>query len=80
MSLIRCMKHPLKATTLDRTGHVLPLGYPNAAVICGNGGCEEPGLAWLTRDEADAHKAGRRVFDIGNDVAKIRVGDDLVAD
>lgn len=78
MAWVRCMKHSLKATSMDCAGHVLPLGHPNTAILCGSDGCEEPGLAWLTRDEANSHKAGRRVFNLGNE-AKIRVSDELVA-
>jgi hypothetical protein len=77
MPFVRCIEHPLRATAMDCAGHVLPLGYPNTAVVCGSDGCEEPGLAWLTRDESDAHKRGQRIFDWGNGV-KIRVGDELV--
>jgi hypothetical protein len=76
MATCRCAKHP----PLNNRKHIYlytknPIGYPNAATICGNINCHNVGLIWLTQDEENAYQNNnRRLFDMaGTHIIKVQV-------
>ena len=70
MAIVRCEKHPLGTTKRNYEGYALPIGFPETAAICGRVGCEEPGRVWLETDEVEAHRRGRRIFDVKTQTLK----------
>ena len=38
------------------------MGHPDSGLICGLGDCMKPGLVWLTKEEQEEYRAGRRFF------------------
>jgi len=81
MAIVRCNKHPVRLdlATNKYVRRAEPLGYPNAAAICGIVQCEEPGLVWLTNEELDQFNKGERYFRVKTFTVKVRASDRLLA-
>ena len=75
MALSRCLEQHASPQGRSHTyqAYVLPVGYPDTALVCGN--CDRPGAIWLTPPEADAYTRGERVFEGPNAFTKMRAGD-----
>jgi len=52
---------------------VKPLGYPNGAVLCCRGGCENAGLVWLNEEDKTNYDAGERAIVIWGMSVKVKV-------
>jgi len=77
MALCRCKEHsPPEGRRQDYIGFVLPVGYPDTALVCGL--CEKPGVIWLTSEEIAGFKKGERIFAGPNKFAKMRTNDEEV--
>jgi len=81
MALARCEKH---GHPRGQRGNVylqmplLPVGYPNTGVVCGNARCEEPAQIWVVETEMRGYRAGERIFGFGRPhigFVKVRVED-----
>lgn len=64
--LVRCEDHLSKAYSCS----VDPVGYPDAAAVCGR--CEKPGKILLNDSEWQAYKAGKTVFAFNNNVMRVK--------
>jgi hypothetical protein len=74
VALVRCEQFGKpKGTTNIYVRPVHPFGYPETAALCGEKGCENPGLVWLTQEEALRYEQGQRVFAGPSNVMKVRV-------
>lgn len=76
MALVRCREkhgHPKGRGGRVYVGYVLPIGYPETAVVCGR--CDRPGVVWLDESDAEAFRQGRRVFEVGSNAVKVRVAE-----
>ena len=51
---------------------VLPVGYPETAMVCGSVSCEAAGLIWLEREEKAEYDKGQRVFQAFTNTMKMR--------
>lgn len=74
MALSRCLEahSPPQGRSNVYQAYVLPLGYPDTALVCGN--CDRPGAIWLTPEEARAYDSGERAFEGPNAFTKMRAG------
>ncbi len=77
MALVRCGTcggKPAGRGQYKRTyvRHVLPIGHPRSAVICGTPTCEKPGLIWLEQDEAQAYGRGERIFRLQTNTTNVQ--------
>ena len=74
MALCRCInKHGWPGErNADFIGYVLPLGYPQTALICGH--CDESGVIWLNEEEVSAYLNGQRIFEGSNNSARMKAG------
>lgn len=72
MALSRCLeKHsPPQAKKHRYEGYAKPVRYPNSALICGR--CNNPGVIWLTHEEAFSYRKGCRIFDGPNNFARMK--------
>jgi hypothetical protein len=52
-----------------------PEGHPKSGLICGTLSCVNPGVAYLTLEEARAYAAGRRIFAFPTQAAKVKLAD-----
>jgi len=43
MAIMRCKRHTPTGRTKEYIACVMPVGYPDTALICGSTVCEEPG-------------------------------------
>jgi hypothetical protein len=77
MAICRCLRlhSPPHERSGAHVGYVLPLGYPDAALVCGATGCTEPGVIWLQADEELQYKNGNRIFRGAGDGAQMRADD-----
>jgi hypothetical protein len=77
MAICRCLKEhsPPHGTAAQYLVYVLPLGYPNAALICGVPDCPQPGVIWLDAAEEAAYKQGARTFGGHERSVKMRADD-----
>jgi hypothetical protein len=80
MTIIVCEAHSQGARYVtpggkDYVAFTEPAGYPNPAVICYIGDCENPGVVWLEQWEMDAIKnpPHRLVFPIEGGWSKVKV-------
>ncbi len=77
MALVRCEKCGVKLPGrghYKRTyvQHVLPVGHPNSAVVCGKPACLQPGVIWLEEPEAKAYAKGQQIFYLQTNTTKVR--------
>ena len=81
MALARCERH---GNPKGQRGNVylatalLPVGYPNAGVVCGSARCDQPAKIWVIETEMSAYKRGERIFGFGRPAigfVKVRVQD-----
>lgn len=74
MALVRCKRcgRP-KGRTQTYVLGAEPIGYPKTAAVCSLSGCQNPGIAWLNRDEHRAFKGGQRIFAVPSAAVKIKV-------
>jgi len=81
MAIVRCEEHPvdLARATNRYVKRVKPLGYPDTAAICGIANCTNPGLVWLTEDELNEFKRGKRYFRVKTYTVKVKVADELLS-
>lgn len=77
MAICRCLKahSPPHGRAAEYAGYVLPLGYPNPALICGVPDCNQPGVIWLDLAEEAAYKQGGRTFGGHEHSVKMRADD-----
>lgn len=75
MASVRCRRHTPNGRTRNYTAPVLPVGYPNAATICGSFPCRQTGLIWLDESERRAFDRGERVFQGPTNALKFRAAD-----
>ncbi len=69
-----CKAHRLdEEKSRERLHPVEPVGYPEAAALCGAVKCEEPGLLWLNADELADYERGVRVFYVPSGAIKVGV-------
>ena len=76
MALCRCLeKHswPEGRKGNEYVGFVIPVGYPETALICGL--CNNPGVIWLTVPEKEAYEKGGRIFIGPNKFAQMKAAD-----
>jgi hypothetical protein len=75
MALCRCLeKHSQpKGRKNLYICYVKPVGHPNSGLICGN--CDNPGVIWLTKDEAQLYDKGQRIFEGPNQFVRMRAND-----
>ena len=74
MALCRCERHGQpQGRTVEYVAYVLPLGYPNTALICGR--CDAPGLIWLDKREVLAYEDGQRIFKGPSNFTKMKADD-----
>lgn len=83
MAVARCTAHPPtwsepavpSSTELTEpyTQSKEPEGYPNLGLVCGQAGCREPAVVWLTENEAIAYHFGDREFSRPAGVVGFRV-------
>ena len=80
MAIVRCTEHNVRMdlATNKYVKRAEPLGYPNTAAICGIGGCEEPGLVWLTEEELGQFDKGERYFRVKTFTMKVKLSDKLL--
>jgi hypothetical protein len=64
MSSVWCDKHRNMHSKYN-SGPVLPMGYPNPAVLCHSSNCATPGKVWLSPDEYHAYQQGFHIFTCG---------------
>ncbi len=77
MAICRCLKHsPPRERKRTYVGFVLPVGYPDTAVICGL--CDKPALIWLDENDSIEFKNGCRIFKGPNDFTKIKTTDEKI--
>ena len=62
MAIVRCESHPTKGRKRTYVVSVLPVGYPETAMVCGTVSCEAPGLIWLENSEKEDYNRGVRIF------------------
>lgn len=72
MALCRCIDHQPRNKE-KYTNSVNPIGYPNTSSICGIGGCLNPGLIWLTKNEYRAFTNETRIFNYSSNTTKVQV-------
>jgi hypothetical protein len=80
MAIVRCGEHGvggkgIRNWKLDYVLSVPPVGGEITAAVCGVPVCERPGRIWLTRPEVAQYEAGRRVFMLMPNRAKVRAED-----
>jgi hypothetical protein len=75
MALCRCLeKHsPPKGRKKTYSVYVFPIEYPSASLICGI--CDNPGVIWLTTEEANQYNEGKTIFDGPSNFARMRADD-----
>ena len=75
MAIVRCEQCGLKVSRTKRNyvRKVKPKGYPQTAIICGLRKCENPGMVWLDKHEAEEYEIGERIFTIPSFATKIQV-------
>jgi hypothetical protein len=75
MALCRCLEeHSWPAGRRSNyVSYVLPLGYPDTALVCGL--CSRPGVIWLTQPEENAYQRGDRIFEGPNAFCKMKASD-----
>jgi hypothetical protein len=76
MALVRCEDCGVKPKgqgkyTRDYVRHVLPVGHPHSAIICGKPTCMNPGLIWLEEKESKAYSKGQRIFSLQTATIKV---------
>lgn len=76
MALVRCedcgVKQPGQGHyKLKYVTHVLPIGHPRSAIICGRPRCQNPGLIWLVEKESKAYDKGQRIFSLKTSTTKV---------
>jgi hypothetical protein len=54
---------------------VIPVGYPDCAIVCSVPGCENPALIWLTAWETAEFNGGRRIFNLSGRSPKVRLAE-----
>jgi hypothetical protein len=72
MAIMRCKRHTPTGRTKEYIACVMPVGYPDTALICGSTVCEEPALIWLEREEKAAYDRGQRTFRSFTATMKVR--------
>lgn len=75
MALSRCkeLHNNPQGRVVNYVISVEPLGFPKTSSICGRTGCNNPGLIWLTNEEAIAYRNGERIFSFASAVSKVKV-------
>jgi len=76
MAIVRCKKCGLDTTRTKHSYHpdtVLPVGYPDTAVICGKSGCKNPGEVYLEDMEYAEYQKGQRFFQVKTYTIKVKV-------
>jgi len=77
MAICRCKYHsPPRGIKRTYVGFVLPVGYPDTALICGR--CDKPALIWLDEKDTDEFHNGNRVFTGPNNFTKVKTKDDII--
>jgi hypothetical protein len=76
MALVRCEDCGVKPKghgryTRNYVRHVLPVGHPHSAIICGKPICMNPGLIWLEDKESRAYNKGERIFILQTATTKV---------
>ena len=69
MALMRCDDHAPTGRDEPYVRRVQPMGWPDTALVCGQGDCKTAALIWLKQAEADAYVKGRRIFKLPNNAA-----------
>jgi hypothetical protein len=77
MALVRCeecgIQHAGTGTyTREYVRSVVPVEYPETALVCGRANCHHPGMIWLEQEESEAFDAGERVFRLQTGTVKVR--------
>lgn len=72
MALSRCLEEHAwpRGTKKSYVGYVHPVGYPQTALVCG--GCERPGVIWLTDSERKTYAGQERIFCGPNNFARVK--------
>ncbi|MHB1286757.1 MAG: hypothetical protein ACYCYP_09395 [Leptospirales bacterium] len=73
MAIARCENHPLSRSGGKYTTNMLPMGFPDSAVICGREDCEQVARIFLTEAENIDYQNGQRIFSYDSRVAKVKV-------
>ena len=65
MAIVRCKICGLNHSKTKRTyaTKVIPVGYPDTALICGRSKYKNPGLVWPENDEVRAHEKGEKILE-----------------
>ncbi len=72
MALCRCINHRPQGKKHNYICYVLPVGYYNTALICGNPSCNQPGLIWLDQNEVQQYNNGQLIFNGPNNFTKMQ--------
>ena len=78
MAYARCLAahSPPRGRTVDYLRYVLPVGYPETALICGIPGCPHAAVIWLSPSEEQQYRDGVRVFaGPNNNFTKMKAAD-----
>ena len=72
MALCRCIQQhgwPI-GRTAEYIGYVLPVGYPETALICGRS--DNEGVIWLNNVEVSSYEKGQRIFNGPNNFTRMK--------
>jgi hypothetical protein len=72
MAIMRCKLHEPVGRTRKYVASVMPVGYPQTALVCGSTSCVAPAFIWLEENENAAFARGERVFKAFTDTMKVR--------
>jgi hypothetical protein len=77
MALVRCENcgcpHGRKGNVYSLAPHY-PINHPNSGIICGTGGCKNPGIVWLLDYEEQEYGTGERIFRLTGDYNFVKFG------
>jgi hypothetical protein len=72
MAVMRCRTHAPHGRSEEYVAAVLPVGYPDSALVCSSKHCVEPAFIWLFSAEKLDYDGGTRIFKSTAGATKVR--------